>query len=214
MYQAHGWWFPDQDTHFAEMLAKNIAKGRPPVYQEPVRRASMNLCKRKNLALDIGANVGLWSRDLCANFSRVVAFEPVEQFRQCLSKNVTSSNLEIMGMALGDVDTTVSMIVTLENTGHTHVDPKSFGQGSISMIRLDSLAITDVDYIKIDCEGFENKILQGAKHTICKYRPVVVIEDKKHLDVGHNDTSSALSTLLSWGAKVLTQVNNDVVLGW
>ncbi len=214
MYQAHGWWFPDQDTHFAEMLAKNVAKGRPPVYQEPVRRTSINLCKRKNLALDIGANVGLWSRDLCQNFSHVIAFEPIEQFRQCLLKNVTSSNLEIKSMALGDVDTTVNMIITPHNTGHTHVDTASMGQGTVPMFQLDSLSITDVDYIKIDCEGFENKILQGAKQTICRYRPIMVIEDKKHQDVGHNDTSSALVTLLSWGARVLKQVNNDIVLGW
>jgi hypothetical protein len=33
MYQSHGWWFPDQDTHFAEMLSKNIAKGKEAVYQ-------------------------------------------------------------------------------------------------------------------------------------------------------------------------------------
>ena len=36
MYQAHGWWFADQDTHFAHMIDKNIKKGGPPTYQEPV----------------------------------------------------------------------------------------------------------------------------------------------------------------------------------
>ena len=54
MYQSHGWWFPDEDTHFAEMLDKNVAKGNRPVYQEPVRRRSLQHCGQRGLALDIG----------------------------------------------------------------------------------------------------------------------------------------------------------------
>ena len=81
MYQSHGWWFPDQDTHFAEMLNKNISKGGQPVYQQPVRKRSIALCNQRGVALDIGANVGLWSRELCQAFERVIAFEPVADFR-------------------------------------------------------------------------------------------------------------------------------------
>ena len=45
MYQAHGWWFADQDTHFAHMIDKNIKKGGPPTYQEPVRHKSLGFVK-------------------------------------------------------------------------------------------------------------------------------------------------------------------------
>lgn len=214
MYQSHGWWFPDQDTHFAEMLAKNIAKGKEPVYQEPVRVASMELCLSRGLALDIGANVGLWSRDLCKHFDKVIAVEPVADFRACLEKNVVSNNLEILSVALGDLNTTVDMIITENNTGHSHVNMASLGQGSIPLVTLDSLKLPKVDYIKVDCEGFEYKILLGAKDTVCRYRPIIVIEDKKHQDVGHADTERALPTLIGWGAKILKQVNNDVIVGW
>ena len=84
MYQAYGWWFPDQDTHFAEMLSKNIAKGGSAVYQQPVRSRSIERCQHRRVAIDIGANVGLWARDLCQSFDQVIAIEPVEEFRQCL----------------------------------------------------------------------------------------------------------------------------------
>jgi FkbM family methyltransferase len=214
MYQSHGWWFPDQDTHFAEMLTKNISKGGGAVYQEIVRKISIQKSGRRGLALDIGANVGLWSCDLCASFQRVIAFEPVADFRACLLKNVTYPNLEIKEVALGAMNTTIEMIITPENTGHSHVDTNSYGQGSIPMITLDSLCLADVDYIKIDCEGFENNILSGAKHTILTCRPIIVIEDKSHKDVGHIDTDQALTTLLHWGARVLKTVNNDHILGW
>lgn len=214
MYQSHGWWFPDQDTHFAGMLAKSIKKGSGAVYQEPVRRVSIGLCNRKGLALDIGANVGLWSRDLCEHFDRVIAFEPVADFRQCLIRNVTAHNFEVRACALGEQDTQINMIITAENTGHSHVDTASIGTGSIPMYRLDSLDLPQIDYIKIDCEGYENTILRGAQETILKYRPVMVVEHKKHKDVGHADVDQALNTLVSWGARVLTNVKNDYVLGW
>jgi FkbM family methyltransferase len=214
MYQAHGWWFPDQDTHFAEMLTKNISKGGGAVYQEPARMRSIEQCPRRRVAVDIGANVGLWTRDLCHWFEQVIAVEPVEEFRQCLLQNVSATNLEIQPVALGATATTINMIITENNTGHSHVDVSSMGQGTVPMITLDSLNLACVDYIKIDCEGFENNILLGAKETICQHRPIVVIEDKKHKDVGHTDTDSALNTLLSWGACVIKTVNNDRIVGW
>jgi len=108
----------------------------------------------------------------------------------------------------------IDMIITAENTGHSHVDPHSMGQGKIQMVTLDSLDLGPIDYIKIDCEGYEQNILLGAQHTITHNRPIVVIEDKKHKDVGHADTEMGVATLVSWGAKILTRVNDDVIMGW
>lgn len=214
MYQAHGWWFPDQDTHFAEMISKNITRGKKPVYQEPVRLRSISHCKKFDLALDIGANVGLWSRDLCGRFQRVVAFEPVADFRSCLRKNVIGPNLEIRDCALGSVNAMIDMIITAGNTGHTHVDTQSIGRGTIPMHRLDDLGIQHIDYIKIDCEGYESEILLGGRDTILSSKPVMVIEHKKHQDVGHTNTSGAIDLCLGWGARIVDRVRNDIILGW
>lgn len=215
MYQAHGWWFPAQDTHFAEMLGKNIQKGGGPVYQEPVRHRSITFAK-KGVALDVGANVGLWTKDLCKNFNKVIAFEPVDKFRDCLMRNVTADNLEIKTCALGAEDTMINMIVTAENTGHSHVDASSHGTGSIPMFKLDSLDLEPFDYMKIDCEGYEYNILVGAEQTIKKYKPVVVVEQKLHKDTGRteNNQYQAAELLKSWGARQLARVNHDVILGW
>jgi FkbM family methyltransferase len=214
MYQAHGWWFPDQDTHFAGMLKKSIQKGGGPVYQQSVRQQSIDLTPNKTLALDIGANVGLWSRDLTKAFAHVISFEPVSDFRDCLVKNVPASNLEVRGCALGEEDTFINMIITVENTGHSHVDTSTMGHGTTPMYRLDSLELPEIDYIKIDCEGYENTILRGARQTIMRDRPVMVVEHKRHKDVGHDDVDQALNTLIGWGAHIITNVRNDYILGW
>lgn len=216
MYEKHGWWFPDLDTHFVEMLDKNIHKGFAPVYQEPVRNKSLRYVKKKGVALDIGANIGLWSRDFAEHFEQVIAFEPVSDFRDCLTKNVPTNNIDIRPCALGAVDTTINMIVTEGNTGHSHVDSSTVGTGSIDMWRLDSLEFDCVDYIKIDCEGYELTILEGAEQTIKYHKPVIVVEQKLHKDTGITEDTQygAVDLLKRWGMVELARVNADCVLGW
>lgn len=214
MYQSHRWWFPDQDTHFAEMLTKNITKGGQPVYQEPVRRASIEYCKKREVAIDIGANVGLWTRDLCQYFQRVHAIEPVADFRDCLVKNVPATNLKIYDCALGAENNRIDMIITPENTGHTHVDPASLGRGSIQMNRLDDMNLPAPDYIKLDCEGYEFNIVKGGENYIKEFRPIIVVEQKFHKDTGIVDNGETVDLLKSWGAQILRKVNNDLIMGW
>ena len=122
MYQAHGWFFADQDTHFAHMIEKNIKKGGPPAYQEPVRHKSFEFVKDFGIAVDIGANVGLWSRDLARRFVQVIAIEPVVEFQECLRRNVPMENIEVWPIALGTEDTTIDMVITEGNTGHSHIN--------------------------------------------------------------------------------------------
>ena len=214
MYQSHGWWFPDQDKHFAKMLSRNIAKGGQAVYQEPVRRASIPYCTKHDVALDIGANVGLWTRDLCQFFQQVHAIEPVADFRACLSKNVPATNLTMHDCALGVENSMIDMIITPDNTGHSHVDPSSFGLGKIQMKTLDSMSLPPTDYIKIDCEGYEHNIILGGQNYIKACKPVIVVEQKFHKDTGIVDNGEAVELLLSWGAQVLRQVKHDLIMGW
>ena len=117
MREQYGWFFPDIETHFPEMLAKSVSKGGPAEYQQPVRLRSLNYVKNKRVALDIGANVGLWSRDLVQHFEHVIAFEPVAMFRECLELNVPSANIAVKPIALGDTNANVNMIITEGNTG-------------------------------------------------------------------------------------------------
>ena len=214
MYQSHGWWFPDQDKHFAKMLSRNIAKGGQAVYQEPVRRASIPYCTKHNVALDIGANVGLWTRDLCQFFQQVYAVEPVADFRDCLIKNVPATNLVMHDCALGAENSMIDMIITPDNTGHSHVDPSSFGLGKIQMKTLDSMSLPPTDYIKIDCEGYEHNIILGGQNYIKACKPVIVVEQKFHKDTGIVDNGEAVELLKSWGARLLRQVKHDLIMGW
>jgi len=215
MREQYGWWFPTYETHFPKMLKKSVDKGLPPVYQEGARKRSIELCQARRMALDIGANVGLWGRDLCEAFEHVIAFEPVEDFRQCLIKNVVSEKLEVRSVALGNENTRAVMNITEGNSGHSHIDPNSFGTGDTEVVTLDSLALAVVDYIKVDCEGFEYRVLQGAEQTVRRCRPIVVIEQKPH-DAYSKDYGqfAAIEMLQSWGMSRLDQIRDDWIMGW
>ena len=215
MVEHYGWKFPDFETHLPRMLKKSVDKGLPAEYQVAVRRRSIELCENRLLALDIGANVGLWSRDFVGSFKRVIAFEPVALFRECLEHNVQGPNFEVQPIALGDQDTQGTMIITEDNSGHSHLDPATMGKGNVQVVRLDTLNFHDVSYIKIDCEGYEYRILQGAEQTIRRCRPVVVIEQKPHDAYSKQYGQFAAVTLLQeWGMIKLDQVRDDWIMGW
>ena len=215
MHEHYGWYFPDFETHFPKMLKKSVDKGLRPEYQIAVRNRSIGLCSKRRTALDIGANVGLWSRDLVDNFAKVVAFEPVAVFRECLEKNVSGPNFFISPLALGDHDTQATMIITEGNSGHSHLDPDTLGTGDVQVVKLDNLNMEDVDYIKIDCEGYEYRVLQGAEQTVKRCRPIMVIEQKPH-DAYSKDYGqfAAIALLESWGMIKLDQIRDDWIMGW
>ena len=215
MIEHYGRKFPDFETHLPRMLKKSVDKGLPAEYQVAVRRRSIELCNNRTLALDIGANVGLWSRDFVQSFKRVIAFEPVAVFRECLEHNVQGKNFEVQPIALGDQDTQGTMIITEDNSGHSHLDPATMGTGNVQVVRLDTLNFLDVSYIKIDCEGYEYRILQGAEQTIRRCRPVVVIEQKPHDAYSKQyGQFAAVALLQEWGMIKLDQVRDDWIMGW
>lgn len=216
MYQSHGWWFPDGDTHFVQHFAKLAKKGKPPVYQSYQRNKSITYVRERNVALDIGANVGLWSRDLCSKFKTVIAFEPVTEFVECLKLNVPADNLEIKQLALGNQDTMVNINITEHNTGHSHVDLASLGHGTVPMNKLDSLYFDRIDYVKIDVEGFETELVLGAEETFKHHKPIIMLEQKPHreFDKQGDRQWETVELLEQWGARELVKIKNESVLGW
>ena len=214
MKQTHGFWFPDYDDHFPRMLDKSLRKDGVLRYQYRARDAAVAVCDQRRTCIDIGANVGLWACDLVKSFNHVIAFEPVAEFRECFDRNVSSKNYTMHPVALGRKETLIEMNIVQGNTGHSHIDPTSFGKGTIPLKTLDSFNLNEIDLIKIDVEGFEEEILAGALQTIERNKPVLVIEQQKHEYKNDRDETPAIKILEGWGYKVVDQFNKDWVLKW
>ena len=212
MKQSHGFWFPDYDDHFPRMLEKSLKKEGLLRYQWRARDCAVNSCDQHRTCIDIGANVGLWSCELVEKFEKVIAFEPVQEFIECFRKNVKKSNYFMYECALGKEESFINMNIVQGNTGHSHIDTNSYGKGKIPLKTLDSFNFTNVDMIKIDVEGFEEEILQGAQRTIENNLPVLVLEQQKHEYKDAMSDLPSIKLLEKWGYVVVEQFNKDWVL--
>jgi FkbM family methyltransferase len=177
--QHRGIWLPASDTHMRKMLDRGkIVDGRP-TYQHGKLEAACRHVEQFRAAVDVGAHVGLWAMHLARRFGRVDAFEPVALYRDCFRRNVNGTGVvELHECALGDKDGDVVMTEWRPgNSGETMVAVEGETGEPAPMCTLDkSLPGCPVDLIKIDCEGYEYFVLMGAKKTIARDRPVIVVE--------------------------------------
>lgn len=173
-------------------------------------KAVIQYCKRRRIAVDVGAHIGLWSKPLAERFQKVWAFEPVQENMECLRRNVTAANVEFIECALSEyADSLCEM--TLPDSSNSGCWYMRAGFQT-PMTTLDSCAIDDVDLLKIDVEGAEGSVLKGAIETLKRFHPVVVFEDNglglKHYGKQWVDPRTVLSPL---GYAHVARVRKDEV---
>lgn len=206
MKNVYNYWMPDSDNHFERLIAKRIKNGGPAQYQDDVRDVAYKYVTDFDLAVDVGANVGLWARPLTEKFSRVIAFEPMPQVLECLHLNVKDLPVEINEFALSNMSGNIDMVYDSENTGSSYVVENS--AGSIVLKTLDELDLPKFGLLKVDCERHDLQVLQGAETTLLKYKPIIVVEQ-------HPDTEYCAGKYLKHlGAKEITHVRKDYIFGW
>jgi FkbM family methyltransferase len=59
----------------------------------------------------------------------------------------------------------------------TDPDRATFATQQVSLVTVDQLAIDDLSLIQLDVEGFERQVLEGARQTVARNEPVIVVED-------------------------------------
>jgi len=210
MKQVHGVWLPDTDTHFESHLRGGG------VYQgKKIAGALVRLSYPiTGVALDIGAHVGLWSRELAKAFPAVVAFEPIREHVECFEQNMrTLDNVRLVRAAVADIDGFVSMATCGENSGNAHISLDE--NMTVPAVKIDSLDLSGITFMKIDVEGYELPVLRGARETITRDRPIIVVEQKAghaaRYGLGDLD---AVSWLQQLGMRVLWSMSGDYCMGW
>ena len=220
MFQHQNIWLPDGEKHFPDWMTKNgeMVNGRG-TYQIKKFREAMKWCKRFRAAVDVGAHVGLWSMHMASQFAEVYAFEPVVQFRECWRANMAGAkNTTLHHVALGAVRGEVRMAIDPADSGGTHVatDVVMPVNGLVPLVPLDSYEFGEVDFIKIDCEGYELDVLEGAAQTIGRWKPCIIVEQKPHkLAVNYGIKGApAVDYLLGMGAKLRKEMGGDFIMSW
>ena len=116
--------------------------------------------------LDCGANVGelynyLSSQELSF---RYIAFEPDKDAFLCLQKNAEDGILN--NFALSNENGDMKLFYDTHGANTSLVDFGSDKHEKIEVKKLDSLNLTNIKLLKIDAEGFEPEVLDGAKETL------------------------------------------------
>jgi FkbM family methyltransferase len=208
MKQVAGVYVPSAEADMTKYLQ---ASGG--VYQNTQLQRSLEFVTCWDLAIDVGAHVGTWSKVLVQKFSRVVAFEPMAPLRACLEKNVVSDRLQVVPMALGNRHGAVSFSYDESHTGATHIDLAK--PGIIPLGKLDDFDLDNVGFIKLDCEGFEQDVLEGAMQTLERCKPIIVVEEKFHGQRHYGKQPyAAVAVAEALGAQLLDRVGDDLILGW
>jgi len=212
-----GWWIPDGDTHFADHLhrGEQLENGRGSYQLGKIKAALHEVPKnRRRVALDIGAHCGFWSYPLAGVFETVVAFEPVQALVECWERNVELPNVSLKKCALGDKHCMANVQECVENSGNSYINEGSSGQ-EIEMFKLDDMYYKNVDFIKIDTEGYELPIIRGAAETILRNKPIIVVEQKPGNAERYGfQRLDALQLLCAWGSRVLWVKAGDYCVGW
>lgn len=132
------------------------------------------------IAIDGGAHVGSWTVEMCKYFSLVYAFEPCVESFQILLQNMVNEDLldktELFNNALADKNCFVKMIAPRGRDTLTARQMKVTSKGDVEAITIDSLGLSGCDLIKLDLEGAEALALEGARKTIDKFHPFLIVE--------------------------------------
>ncbi len=137
--------------------------------------------------LDLGANIGFHTLALARTVGpegRVTAIEPQRYCFQLLCANVTLNQLpqvHCLRAAVGDEPGTCAVPLhdptVRHNAGATAISPDAGPQtDSVPLITVDSLDLPRCDLIKVDTEGFEDRVIAGALATLARCGPVLYVE--------------------------------------
>lgn len=137
--------------------------------------------------LDIGANLGNHSLYWAINTDcqMIYSFEPFKPNFELLEENVKNNNLKNVTPVNMGVGAAKSKAVIKNfdetNYGATSIEVSEENkEGQVEVIDIDSFVeeneINNIDFIKIDTEGFEENVLSGMKHVLSEMKPVLWIE--------------------------------------
>lgn len=169
--------------HFRRQISKGIF-----VTDEPEYKILDTLIRPGDWAIDIGANVGHYTKrlsELVGAQGRVIAFEPIPTTFALLSANVelfAHPNISLLNAAVSDKLDIVGMSLPSFSTGLTnyyqaHISHSTDSSLSVLTLSLDSLGISQrISLVKIDAEGHEAFVLAGMQKLLELHHPVLIVE--------------------------------------
>jgi FkbM family methyltransferase len=154
-----------------------------------------SVIKTGSIVLDVGANIGCHSvffGQAAGPEGKVLSFEPERVLFQQLCANIalnSLSNVLTFNMAAGASAGSVR-IAQMDHTksqnfgGLSLAGDNETSDETTSVIRIDDLGLPACTLIKVDVEGMELDVINGASATIEAYKPVLYVENNNEAKSG------------------------------
>lgn len=162
------------------------------------------LARRDGIAVDAGANKGVYLFHMSRFFARVIAIEPLPALANYL-KRAAPANVDVNACALSRSEGEAVLRLPRGFIELGSLEPHSAQDWTtgaeveehvVKLATLDSMALDNVSLIKIDVEGHELAVIDGARQTIGRCRPALLIEiEERHNRNAVHTVTKALAGL-------------------
>lgn len=192
---------------------------------EPRASRLLSQCLRPGMTVvDVGSNLGYYAlleSWLVEPQGMVIAIEPVPENAELCKRNISlngCSNIVFRQMAISDQNATLPVHVSERSNWHSlYPVPWPTKEVSVAACTLDALvrelSLDRVDLIRMDLEGYELKVLDGMRATICQHSPRLLVEIHPQI-VGREPMRRYLSELEDLGYSPLWVLDQERDVAW
>jgi FkbM family methyltransferase len=188
-------------------------------WDAPLMRACQTLLRDHDVFYDIGSNTGIFAIDTAFQFAsiRTYAFEPQANQADAILQSIGANDLKnvtCLRCMLGKDDGTGELYLTSHSI-HASSIPREgkFKKVKIPMHSIDSLlkraVVEGPDVVKIDVEGGEMAVFEGAKETFSKFRPSIIFEADENLRRFGIEPNALIETISSFGEYRFFEIDKD-----
>lgn len=156
--------------------------------------------KNKRRFLDIGSNIGIYSYHFKNTFKYIDAFEPLGDVSYLYADQSECFKIHNLGLSnhFGELKLYIPVLNGKMCPGLASFEKRdgAYTEGTVRVTTVDSFGFEDVDLIKIDVEGHERSVIEGALKTIKKTMPILIVEiEQRHIDCEINDVFQSILSI-------------------
>jgi FkbM family methyltransferase len=212
--------YKNEDGNFIifsnDAIAQHIKKGKQ--WEPHFKTVISYFIKPGDTVIDAGANFGyngvLMGKQIGPK-GTLISFEPQRIIYQQMCGNLIINsiyNAVAIQAALGDGSVSSTTMAPVDyNLDWVNIGDTSIGNGGeqVDVYKLDDLLVDNINFIKLDVQGYELFTLKGAENHIKTFQPDLFIEIEDHQLIKFNITSNQLIDYIKFLGYRIFKINNE-----
>ena len=192
------------------------------IYEDFLHKIFEQYINEDSIVIEGGCHIGLHSVKLSKLSKKLYCYEPLKSSYDLLLSNLelnNCENVEVFNNALSDKQSKVKFNwIGNGNPGASGLHDNPMGNINstptdiqVKTLTIDSLNLSELDFIKLDVEGYELKALKGGIETIKKFKPIITLEcwenHQGYSSLTH--TQNTFKEIIDLGYSVSSMTYND-----